>query len=127
MDLQRIAISAFPDASGIQRKIAILGRNEDYQNRTVTLICGIEHYDQTGNRLKVFAAIERDPFLLVASDTSFVDPQTGALVFADQTGSYPAGSVSQYSWLKTAVENGANPFAIAQAAVLEADSLGRFT
>ena len=126
MDLQRIDISAFPDASGIQRKIAILGRNEDYQNRTVTLICGIEHYDQDGDRLRVFAAIERDPFLLVASDTSFVDPQTGALVFSDFEGNYPQGSIGQYSWLKAAVESGANPFSIAEAAVLEADSLGRF-
>lgn len=125
-DLQRINISASPGYPDVVRKIAVTGKNEDYKYRTVTLICAIEHYDKNGNRLKAFTAIERDSFLLVASDTSFVNPQTGALVHPDATGNIPAGAMGQYSWLKMAVENGANPFEITTGAVLEADGYGRF-
>ncbi len=125
--LQRIEISSSPGYPDVVRKIAILGKNEDYKAKTVTLICGIEHYDQAGNRLKAFQSIERDSFLLVASDTSYVNPGTGALVFPGEDGQYPAGSMGQYSFLKYAVENGANPFTITAGAVMEADAYGRFT
>jgi hypothetical protein len=125
-DLQRIQISSSPGYPQVTRKIAVVGKNEDYQSGTVTLICNIEHYDAAGKRLKAFQSIERDPFLLVASDTSMVNPQTGALVFPNSLGEYPAGSMGQYSWLKMAVENGANPFDISAGAVLEADGYGRF-
>ena len=125
--IQRIEISPSPGYPDVVRKIAVIGKNEDYKYCSVTLICQIEHYDQTGKRLNAFAAIERDPFLLIADDSSRVNPETGALVFKDANGNYPAGSIGQYTWLKAAVENGANPFAITTGAVLEADSLGRFT
>ena len=126
-DLQRVPISSSPGYPDVVRKIAVIGKNEDYKGKTVTLICAIEHYDQEENRLKAFAAIERDAFLLVASDTSFVNPATGALVFPGADGQYPAGAMGQYTWLKMAVENGANPFEITAGAVLEADAYGRFT
>ncbi|MDQ6479814.1 hypothetical protein [Dyadobacter sp. LHD-138] len=125
-NIQRIDISPFPGYPDVARKIAVVGKNEDYKNGSVTLICQIEHYDQVGKRLNVFAAIERDPFLLVADDTSMVNSATGALVFKDENGHYPAGSVGQYTWLKLAVESGANPFTISEGAVLEASALGRF-
>lgn len=125
-NLQRIDISASPGYPDVVRKIAVLGKNEDYLNKSVTLICRVEHYDVHGFRLKAFAPIERDPYLLIASDTSYVNPETGALVFPDEHGSYPPGSMGQYSWLKLAVESGANPFTISQGAVMEADSLSRF-
>lgn len=127
MDLQRINISASPGYPDVVRKIAVIGKNEDYKGKSVTLICSIEHYDQDNNRLKAFQSLERDNFLLVADNTSFVNPGTGALVFPDGDGQYPDGSVGQYTWLKAAVEAGANPFTISQGAVLEADSFGRFT
>jgi hypothetical protein len=57
-DLQRVPISSSPGYPDVVRKIAVIGKNEDYQGRTVTLICAIEHYDQDDNRLKAFAAIE---------------------------------------------------------------------
>lgn len=126
-NIQRIEISPSPGYPDVVRKIIIAGRNEDYVNETVTLICRIEHYDQHNNRLNAFAALERDSFLLVADDTSMVNAQTGALVFPDVNGNYPEGSIGQYTWLRTAVEGGMNPFAIAEGAVLEADSYGRFT
>lgn len=125
-NLQRIEISSSPGYPQVVRKVAVTGKNEDYRKGAVTLICEIEHYDQSGTRLKAFAALEREPFLLIADNTSFVDPQTGALVFKDEQGQYPQGAMGQYTWLKLAVENGANPFVITQAAVLEADSLKRF-
>lgn len=124
-DLQRIDISGWLEAS-VCRKIAIVGKNEDYQRKTVTLICAVEHYNMEGIRMRAFAPLERDPFLLVASNESKVNPETGALVFPID-GVYPAGAVGQYDWLKAAVEAGANPFAIIASAVLEADLLGRFT
>jgi len=124
--VQRILITPSPGYPDVVRKIAVVGKNEDYKNGSVTLICEIEHYDKDGNRLHAFAAIERDPFLLVADDSSFVDPQTGRLVFKGSNGQYPAGSVGQYTWLKLAVESGANPFTISEGAVLEASLLGRF-
>lgn len=126
-DLQRIPISASEAYPGVVRKIAIVGKNEDYEQRTVTLICKIEHTDADGRRLNAFATLERDPFLLVASDSSLVHPQTGALVFPDESGNFPKGSIGQYTWLKAAVENGVNPFDITAGAVLEADTLKRFT
>lgn len=125
-NIQRIEISPSPGYPDVVRKILIAGRNEDYITKTVTLICRIEHYDQHNNRLNAFAAIERDSFLLVADDTSMVNAQ-GALVFADGQGNFPEGSVGQYTWLHLAVGGGMNPFAIAEGAVLEADSYGRFT
>lgn len=125
-NLQRIGISPSPGYPDVVRKIVVIGRNEDYQNQSVTLICMIEHYDENDYRLNAFRAIERDPFLLMADNTSKVNPETGALVFPDQAGNYPEGSVGQYDWLKAAVENGANPFTIATGAVMEADSLKRF-
>ncbi|WP_254561789.1 hypothetical protein [Dyadobacter diqingensis] len=126
-NIQRVEISPSPGYPDVVRKIIIAGRNEDYLAKTVTLICRIEHYDQHNNRLNAFAAIERDPFLLVADDTSKVDPLTGALVFPDENGNYPIGATGQYTWLHAAVESGVNPFSIAQGAVLEADSYLRFT
>lgn len=127
-NLQRIAISSSPGYPEVDRKIAIIGRNEDYAGKTVTLICKIEHYSQDDQRLNAFAALERDPFYLIADDSSKVNPETGALVFPDpETGQYPAGSIGQYTWLKGAVEAGANPFTITEGAVLEADSYLRFT
>ena len=126
LTVQRILITPSPGYPDVVRKIAVVGKNEDYKNGSVTLICEIEHYDKDGNRLRAFSAIERDPFLLVADDSSFVDPQTGKLVFKDNKGQYPAGSVGQYTWLKLAVESGANPFTISEGAVLEASLLGRF-
>jgi hypothetical protein len=127
-NIQRIEISSSAGYPDVKRKIAIIGRNEDYKNGSVTLICQVEHYDQNSNRLKAFAAIERDPFLLVADDTSMVNPLTGQLVFKDANGNYPPDAVGQYTWLKLAVElNGVNPFIIATEAVREADELGRFT
>lgn len=126
-DLQRIPISASPGYPDVVRKIAIVGKNEDYEQRTVTLICKIEHYDAESRRLNAFVSLERDHFLLVASDTSKVASATGALVFPDESGSFPQDSVGQYTWLKSAVENGVNPFDIAAGAVLEADALKRFT
>ena len=125
-DLQKIAISSSPGYPDVARKIAVAGRNEDYKSQTVTLICFVEHYDAQGYRLNAFQCIERDPFLLVADNSSKVNPETGALVFPDETGNYPEGSIGQYDWLKLAVENGANPFVIAAGAVMEADSLKRF-
>jgi hypothetical protein len=125
-NIQRIEISPFPGYPDVARKIAVVGKNEDYKSGSVTLICQIEHYDQNNNRLNAFAAIERDSFLLVADDSSKINPQTGALVFPDETGHYPAGSVGQYTWLKAAVESGVNPFDISHGAVLEASALGRF-
>lgn len=125
-NVQRILIAPSPGYPDVVRKIAVVGKNEDYKYRSVTLICQIEHYDKDGHRLNAFAAIERDPFLLVADDSSMVDPATGALVFKDATGNYPAGSMGQYSWLKAAVESGVNPFDISQGAVVEASVLGRF-
>ncbi len=125
-DLQRIEIQPSSGYKDVVRKIAIVGKNEDYVNRSVTLICAVEHYDKDGKRLKAFASIERDPFLLQATDTSYVNPQTGALVFPNAKGEYPAGSMGQYSFLKMAVEGGMNPFAITAGAVLEAAALGRF-
>ena len=126
-NIQRVQISPSPGYPDVVRKIAIVGKNEDYKNETVTLICSVEHYDQSGNRLNAFASIEKDSFLLVAKDESKVNPATGALVFPDDKGNYPAGAIGQYTWLKMAVENGANPFDIAAGAVIEADSLKRFT
>jgi len=126
LTVQRILITPSPGYPDVVRKIAVVGKNEDYKNGSVTLICEIEHYDKDGNRLRAFAAIERDPFLLVADDSSFVDPKTGKLVFKGSNGQYPAGSVGQYTWLKLAVETGANPFTISEGAVLEASLLGRF-
>ena len=125
-DLQRVDISSSPGYPEVLRKIAVIGKNEDYKSKSVTLICAIEHYDQHGTRLKAFQTIERDPFLLVADNTSFVDPATGALVFPGENGEYPEGVTGQYSWLKLAVESGANPFDISARAVLEADAYGRF-
>lgn len=128
MNLQRIQISASPGYPDVVRTIAIVGRNEDYLNQVVTLICAMEHADQDGNRLKAFGALEKEHFLLVADNTSKVNPSTGTLVFPDpETGEYPAGSMGQYDFLKMAIENGANPFTITEAAVLEADNLKRFT
>ncbi|GGM81798.1 hypothetical protein GCM10010967_11940 [Dyadobacter beijingensis] len=125
-NLQRIAISSSPGYPDVVRQIVVVGRNEDYQNESVTLICMIEHFDGTGYRLNSFRAIEREPFLLMADNSSKVNPENGALVFPDQSGNYPEGSVGQYDWLKAAVENGANPFTIATGAVMEADALKRF-
>ena len=125
-NVQRIEISPSPGYPDVVRKIAVVGKNEDYKYGSVTLICQIEHYDKDGNRLNAFAAIERDPFLLVADNNSLVNPATGALVFKDETGNYPAESMGQYSWLKAAVESGINPFDISHGAVLEASALGRF-
>lgn len=124
--IQRVEIAPSPGYPDVVRKIAVIGKNEDYQNGSVTLICSIEHYDLAGNRLKAFAAIEKDPFLLVADNSSQVNPATGQLVFPDNTGNYPAGSMGQYDWLKMAVESGANPFTISEGAVMEASLLGRF-
>ena len=126
-NIQRIEISPSPGYPDVVRKMVVAGRNEDYLSKTVTLICRIEHYDQNSKRLNAFATIERDPFLLIADDSSRVNPQTGALVFKDENGNYPAGSIGQYTWLQAAIESGANPFDIATGAVIEADSLGRFT
>lgn len=125
-NIQRVEIAPSPGYPDVVRKIAVTGKNEDYKNGSVTLICEIEHYDPTGYRLRAFAAIEREPFLLVADNSSMVNPQTGQLVFKDSKGKYPAGSVGQYDWLKMAVESGANPFTISEGAVLEASALGRF-
>lgn len=125
-NLQRIGISSSPGYPDVVREIVVVGRNEDYQSESVTLICMIEHFDGLGHRLNSFRAIERDPFLLMADNSSKVNPETGALVFPDQVGTYPEGSVGQYDWLKAAVENGANPFTIATGAVMEADALKRF-
>ncbi|PWJ49590.1 hypothetical protein CLV98_1463 [Dyadobacter jejuensis] len=125
--LQRVVISSSPGYPQVVRKIVVVGKNEDYRNESVTLICMIEHYDQNDNRLQAFKAIEVNPFLLIADNSSYVNSETGGLVFKDSQGQYPAGSVPQYDWLRQAVENGANPFHIAQGAIIEADSLGRFT
>ena len=127
MDIQLIEISAFPGYENIHRKIAIVGKNEDYVNSTVTLLCEVRHYDPDGNRLLNMKGFESETILLVASDASKVDPETGALVFPDPKGNYPTGSMGQYSWLKMAVEAGANPFAITAGAVMEADKLKRFS
>lgn len=125
-NLQRIGISSSPGYPDVVRQIVVVGRNEDYKSESVTLICMIEHFDGSGHRLNSFRAIEREPFLLMADNSSKVNPESGALVFPDQAGNYPEGSVGQYDWLKAAVENGANPFSIATGAVMEADSLKRF-
>lgn len=120
--IQRIIISSSVGYPDVIRKIAIIGKNEDYARQSVTLICSIEHYAPDGvTRLGAFKAIEKDPFLLVADNTSIVNPDTGALIL----GGEPLG-VGQYTWLKQAVENGANPFVLSEAAVLEADGYGRF-
>ena len=125
--LQRFDIAASTGYPDVARKVAIIGRNEDYVGQRVTLLTKVEHYDAEGKRLNAFAPLEINPILLVADNTSYVNPETGALVFADAvTGQYEQGSVGQYDWLKSAVEAGANPFDIASGAVLEAVSLGRF-
>ena len=125
-NIQRIQITPSPGYPDVVRKIAVVGKNEDYKNGSVSLICEIEHYDSTGYRLKAFAAIEKEPFILIADNSSLVNPQTGQLVFKDGKGNYPPGSMGQYDWLKLAVESGANPFTISEGAVLEASALGRF-
>lgn len=126
-DLQKINISALPGFPAISRKMAVIGKNEDYENRTVTLVLKPEHYDASGNRLNAFKALEEKPFLLVATDTSYVNPESGALVFPDGSGNMPHGSIPQYTFLKNAMENGANIMALIEYAVTEADNLGRFT
>lgn len=124
-DLQRIDISPLPGFTAIARKIAITGKNEDYQNRTVTLVCRIEHYDASGNRLNTFKALEEKPFLLVATDSSYVNAETGALV--PDAGPNTPEVIPQYTFLKNAMASGADMFSLMESAVLEADTLGRFT
>lgn len=124
-DLQRINISPLPGFPAISRKIAVVGKNEDYQNRTVTLVCRVEHYDASGNRLNTFKVLEEKPFLLVATDTSYVNPESGALVLS--AGPDTPGVVPQYTFLKNAMASGANILSLIEYAVTEADSLGRFT
>jgi hypothetical protein len=126
-ELQTFDISHFPGIAEIARKALVIGRNEDYENRKVTLLVRVEHYTLAGARINSMTAIERTPFLLIASDESFVNPQTGALVFPDPvTGQYPAGSISEYAFLKAAVDDGVNPNTLVQGAILQADALGRF-
>lgn len=119
--MQSIAIyphSAYPT---VNRKIEVVGKNEDYESESVTLLCRIRHTDQEGERIKALAPIEKDLILLKATDESIVDPQTGALLPINTP-----GGVGQYTWLKTAIEAGANPFILIEGAVLEAASMGRF-
>jgi len=125
-NLQRITIGAAPWFPDVVRKVVVTGKNEDYAARTVTLICQVEYYDQDGRRILAFAKLEGNAVLLTASDTSWVNPATGALVFVDANGQHPEGSMPQYAFLEYAIQNGMNPFTIAEGAVREAAALGRF-
>ena len=125
-NLQRIEIGPAPWFPDVVRKVVVTGKNEDYSNRTVTLICQLEYYDKENRRLLAFAKLEGNAILLTATDTSWVNPATGALVFPDENGQHPEGSMPQYSFLEYAIQNGMNPFTIAEGAVMEAAALGRF-
>ncbi len=124
--LQTISISDFPNLPEIKRKVVIIGRNEDYENKRVTLLCRVEHYNQANERIHNLRAIERDPYLLVATSDTLVNPNTGAILLPDGEGNYPQDSMSEYDFLKAAIDAGANHNVLVEGAVLQADSFNRF-
>lgn len=116
--------ASYPD---VVRKIVIAGRNEDLIAGTISLICLIEHYDQQGARLHAFRAIERDAFVLVASDDVKVDAETGVPLAIGEDGHMPSGGVGQYTWIRQAIEGGSSAYDLAITAVLQGDQAGIFT
>jgi hypothetical protein len=92
---EKITITNHPVLTEVTREVQVFRSYKEYDVQRVVLVLNVFHYDSEGNAITYFPKQVE----LIASNTTFVNPQDGQILQPDEDGNYPEGAMGEYDYL----------------------------